>query len=244
MAAKLKYDSSINVIGSIPDYSSMISFICEYCNKKPESEKSFSFRTHKTFARFLSAINAAILQFAKPTQKTIFINALSSNDYSTREKSMVLFWQMIYGNKLFYRITKEVFMKAVYQGCISLTAIDILSLLHYIKESEPGELAWSEATLKITASKYLTILKKLDLADGTINKEICYPIITSRLFEYFIRWTQTIGPENRSIDNPFMIFSFYDKQSLIERLKKIEFTPIWNITQIGDNVTIDLINHE
>ena len=94
-----KYDSSVNVLGSIPDYSSMIDFICEYCGRASEGQGSFSFRTHKTFSRFLAAI-------------------------------------------------------------------DVLALLHHIKETEPGEFTWSEATLKICASKYLTILKKLNLADG------------------------------------------------------------------------------
>ena len=92
-----KYDSSVNVLGSIPDYSSMIDFICEYCGRASEGQGSFSFRTHKTFSRFLAAI-------------------------------------------------------------------DVLALLHHIKETEPGEFTWSEATLKICASKYLTILKKLNLA--------------------------------------------------------------------------------
>lgn len=36
-----KYDSSVNVLGSIPDYSSMIDFICEYCGCAPEGQGSF-----------------------------------------------------------------------------------------------------------------------------------------------------------------------------------------------------------
>ena len=239
--AIVKYDSGINVIGSIPDYSSMISFICEYCSNQPESEKSFSFRTHKTFTRFLAAINTSILRFANQNHKQLFLSALSDDSYSQREKELVLFWQLTYGNLLFRRITEEVFMKAVNQGRTTLSAIDILSLLHHIKETETGELTWSEATLKITASKYLTILKKLDLADGTITKEIRHPIITSQLFVWFIKWMIAVSPQDNHINNPMAVFSFYDKSSLIARLKKIEFTPVWNITQMGDDVIIELL---
>ena len=32
-----KYDSSVNVLGNIPDYSSMIDFICEYCGRASEA---------------------------------------------------------------------------------------------------------------------------------------------------------------------------------------------------------------
>ena len=31
---KVKYDSGINVLGSIPDYGAMLDYICEYTGKK------------------------------------------------------------------------------------------------------------------------------------------------------------------------------------------------------------------
>lgn len=241
---KVKYDSGINVLGSIPDYGAMLEFICEYTDKKSESEQAFSFRTHKTFNRFLAAIKASILQFANDNQKTMFLSAISSDDFSVREKLLVLFWQLVYGNALFAKVTKDVFMRAVYQGRTSLSVIDVLSLLHHIKETEEGELNWSEETLKITASKYLTMLKKMNLAEGKTAKDICHPIITGQLFVYFIRWIIVTCPENRTLENPFVIFGFMDKRSIIERLKKVEYLSLWQISQMGEDVTIDLIDHE
>ena len=241
---KVKYDSGINILGSIPDYGAMLEFICEYTGRKSESEQAFAFRTHKTFSRFLTAIQVSILQFANEDQKTMFLSAVSSDDFSVREKLLVLFWQLVYGNALFAKVSKEVFMKAVYQGKTSLSVIDVLSLLYHIKKTEEGELNWSEETLKITASKYLTILKKMNLADGKTAKEICHPIITEQLFVYFIRWMIVTCPENRTLENPFVIFGFMDKRSIIERLKKIEYLPLWQISQMGEDVTIDLIDHE
>ena len=172
-----KYDSSVNVLGSIPDYSSMIDFICEYCGRASEGQGSFSFRTHKTFSRFL-------------------------------------------------------------------VAIDVLALLHHIKETEPGEFTWSEATLKICASKYLTILKKLNLADGAIKKQILYPPITSSLFAYFIKMAMTVYPDQKTLDNPMMAFSFYDKTSLISKLKRVEYVSLWNISQVGEEVVIEVKSEE
>ena len=131
-------------------------------------------------------------------------------------------------------------MQAVYQGRTTLSALDVLALLHHIKETEKGEFNWSEATLKICASKYLTILKKLGLADGAIRKQILYPPMTSQLFVYFVRMAMAMFPAQNSLDNPMMVFSFYDKTSLIAKLKRIEFMPFWNITQIGDEVKIEV----
>ncbi len=240
----IKYDSSVNVLGSIPDYSSMMDFICEYCGRVPEGQGSFSFRTHKTFSRFLAAIKTAILSFANEEHKQLFLDALSTPRISLQEKLMILFWQMVYGNLLFRRISDEVFMTAVYQGRTTLSAMDVLALLHHIKETEKGEFNWSEATLKICASKYLTILKKLGLADGAVKKQIVYPAMTSGLFVYFIKMAMTTYPSQNTLDNPMMAFSFYDKASLIAKLKRVEFMPFWNITQIGDEVKIEVKSEE
>lgn len=241
---KAKYDSSINILGSIPNYGAMLEFICEYTGRKSGSEQAFSFRTHKTFNRFLAVIKASILQFANDQQKNMFLSAINSDDFSEREKMLVLFWQLVYANALFAKVTEEVFLKAVYQGRTSLSIIDVLSLLHHIKETEQDELNWSEETLKITASKYLTILKKLNLADGNTAKEIYHPFISGQLFVYFIRWIIATCPENRTLENPFVIFGFMDKRNIIERLKKVEYLPLWQISQMGEDITIDLIHHE
>ena len=240
----VKYDSDINILGGVPDYAVMLDFISEYTGQKPETERAFTFRTHKTFNRFLAAIKVSILQFANDNQKKMFLTAISSDDFSVREKLLVLFWQLVYGNALFAKVTKDVFMRAVYQGRTALSVIDVLSLLHHIKETEEGELNWSEETLKITASKYLTMLKKMNLAEGKTAKDICHPIITGQLFVYFIRWIIVTCPENRTLENPFVIFGFMDKRSIIERLKKVEYLSLWQISQMGEDVTIDLIDHE
>ena len=68
--------------------------------------------------------------------------------------------------------------------------------------------------------------------------------MTSTLFVYFIRMAMTVYPDNRTLDNPMMVFSFYDKPTLITKLKRVEFIPFWNITQMGDEVTIEVKSEE
>ena len=157
---------------------------------------------------------------------------------------MLVFWQMTYANALFRDITSEVFMKAVYQGRSSLSQDDVYSFVRHLKEQNPEELQWSDATLKIIGSKYLTAMKKLGLADGSLRKEIRYPLISDSLFVYFMRWCQTVYPTDRTLGNPYLKFGFFENSTLIEKLKKITFIPYWDITQIGDDVTIDLKPYE
>ena len=235
-----KYDSGVNIMGSIPDYNVMLDYISDTYGVTEGSTGAFEFRSEKSFKRFVSAIETCVLKFENDNHKKMFFDALADPSLTTQERLMVLFWQLTYSNKLFSRITSEVFMKAVYSGRITILAEEITSFLRYIKESEPGELQWSEDTLKISGSKYLTILKKLGLADGAIRKTIIHPVITANLFVYFIRFAQTACPGDKTLHNPFMIFAFNEEQSIINRLKKIENIQYWDISQVGTEITIDL----
>lgn len=238
----LKYNSSINVMGSIPDYTSMIEYIIEEYTGMRSECKSFQFRTTKSLNRFIKAINDAVLVFHSERHKKLFYEALVTDTFSENDKLLLVFWQMLYGNQLAFDITAEVFMKAVYQGKSSLDTNDIYGYVRHLKEENPDELNWSEATLKIIGSKYLTAMKKFGLATGNLRKEIQYPIIGDALFVYFIQWCQMVYPDDRTLHNPFMQFAFFEEAALINRLKKIEFMPYWDITQLGNEVTIDLKN--
>ena len=234
-----KYDSGVNIMGSVPNYNVMLDYISDTYGVTKGSTGAFEFRTEKSLRRFIAAIESCILKFKNETHKSMFFDALANKDFSIQERLLVLFWQLTYSNRLFSRITAEVFMKAVYDGRITITAEEIISFLRYIKETEKGELDWSEGTIKISGSKYLTIMKKLGLADGTIKKTIIHPVITNNLFVYFIRFIQTIS-DDKTLHNPYMIFSFSEEPNIISRLKKIENIQYWDISQIGNEITIDL----
>ena len=216
-----KYDSGVNIMGSVPNYNVMLDYISDTYGITEGSTGAFEFRTEKSLRRFISAIESCILKFKNETHKSMFFDALANKDYSIQERLVVLFWQLTYSNRLFSRITAEVFMKAVYSGRITITAEEVTSFLRYIKETEKGELDWSEDTIKISGSKYLTIMKKLGLADGAIKKTIVHPVITNNLFVYFIRFIQTVS-DDKTLHNPYMIFSFSEEPNIISRLKKIE----------------------
>lgn len=239
MKKNSKYDSGVNILGSIPNYNVMLDYISDTYGITKNSTGAFEFRTEKSLQRFISAIETCILKFQNDKHKKLFFEALSNSDLSIQERLIILFWQLTYSNLLFYRITAEVFMKAVYVGRITINAEEITSFLRHIKETEKDQLDWSEETIKISGSKYLTIMKKLGLAEGAIKKSIVHPVITNYLFVYFIRFIQTIT-DDKTLHNPYIIFSFSEEQNLISRLKRIENIPYWDVAQIGNEITIDL----
>lgn len=234
-----KYDSGVNIMGSVPNYNVMLDYISDTYGNTEGSSGAFEFRTEKSLQRFVAAIESCILKFRNEGHRKLFFDALANEDFSSQERLLVLFWQLTYSNLLFSRITAEVFMKAVYAGRVTITAEEITSFLRSIKETEQGELDWSEDTIRISGSKYLTIMKKLGLADGAIKKTILHPIITNDLFVYFIRFIQMVS-DDKTLHNPYMIFSFSEESTIINRLKKIENIQYWDVTQIGNELTIDL----
>ena len=237
---KTKYDSGVNILGSIPDYNVMLDYVSDTYGVTDGSAGAFQFRTEKSLKRFISAIEACILRFHNDTHRRMFFDAIADEDCSFSERLIILFWQLTDSNSLFSLVTREVFMKAVYSGRITIAADEVLAFLRYVKETNPGEMQWSDDTLKISASKYLTIMKKLGLAEGTTRKTIQHPVITQRLFVYFVRFVITVCPDSPTLDNPYMTFAFSDRQTIISRLKKIENIPYWDITQIGNDIKIDI----
>ena len=236
-----KYSTDCNIIGGIPDYSVLLDYITE--KSKASGDGGFVFRTQNALSRFSKSIDTGILQFASPKHKELFMSAIAGEQYTNTEKMLILFWQMIYANKLFGKITENIFMPAVYSGRISLDKNEVLSYLRFLQKEEPQSLPWSENTLDTTASKYLSTLKKLGLADGSLVKTILHPVISDSLFVYFVNWALAVD-NDKTLNNPFFFYSFYDTTGLISRLKKIELIPYWNISQIGNDIMIELKAHE
>lgn len=238
--SKNRFNSNINVIGSIPDYVAMINYIVARLENREDS--NLSFRTEKSVKRFIAAINLDFLSFKNNKHKELFLQALSSENLRIEQKLIVMFWQLCINNLLFAEITNNYFMKSVYAGRISIHADEILSLLYEVRRNKPNELKWSDGTLKITASKYLTIMKKLGLSVGALSKEIKYPNIGDDIFVFMVKFAMTVYPDSPTEENPLFRFSFLDTKTLINRMKSIKFTTYWTLTQLGNNIKIILNN--
>ena len=238
---KANFNTNINVLGSVPDYATMIKYAG--LNLQDSTDKDFNFRTENSLKRFVAAINQDLLSFNNDQHKKLLSYVYNTDDLRLDQKLLVLFWQLTINNRLFAQITENYFMKCVYAGRLSLLTNEILSFLYELRRTHADELQWSDATLKITASKYLTLMKKLGLAEGSQTKEIRYPNIGDEVFIILVKLALAAYPDTPSIHNPLFKFSFFDEISLINRLKAIKFTPLWNITQIETDIKIEL-THE
>ena len=234
-----KYNSTVNVVGSIPDYTNMIDYINQNYGMT-SSEDRFVFRTSNATSRFKKAVSDGFICFASSDHKTVFLQALVSQEYSMEEKLIILFWQFVFCNALFRETTDNVFLRLLYSGrsCIELS--DVESYLIHLKKIHPDDMPFSDSTLITIASKYLTVLKKFGMAEGKVKKIIKAPHVSSKLFVYLVRFAMYAYPDCATLDNPLFRFSFLDQQSIINRLKTIEYIPLWDISQIGNEITISL----
>ena len=191
--------------------------------------------------RFISAINTEILSFQNQQHRTIIEAALATDELRLDQKLMVVFWQLCINNQLFSLVTENYFIKSLFAGRLSVYSDEILSYLYELRRTYPDELHWSDATLTIIASKYLTLMKKLGLATGYQTKEIKYPIIGDEVFEILVRLALAVYADAQTEQNPLFRFSFLDVETLIKKLKSIKFTDKWTITQLGNHIKIDMI---
>ena len=239
---KIIFNSGINILGSIPDYATMIRYANDTLAGCPDAD--FSFRTENSGKRFISAINTELLAFKNKSHKDIFKDALASEVLRLDQKFLLIFWQLIINNQLFACITENYFMKCVYAGRLMIQPDEIVSYLYELRREHPKELQWSDATLKIVGSKYPTLMKKLGLAEGSQIKEIKYPNIGDELFVILVKLALAVYPEHPTEENPLFTFSFNDTASLINRMKSIKFTQYWTLTQLGNNIKITLNKDE
>lgn len=234
-----KFNSTVNVLGGVPDYAVMIDYIIQEYGDKAESDK-FTFRTAKATTRFKKAVIDGFGLFRSDAHKELFINAIDSSNFSFEEKLIVLYWQLIICNTLFQEVTENIFLRALYSGRTTIDKSDVEAFIKFLKAQYPDEITWSDSTIATTASKYLTCLKKFGFANGTNRKEIHTPHISSQLFVFLVRMALAVYPEDNTMSNPLFRFSFLDNQSIINRLKSIDYIPIWDITQIANDVRITL----
>ena len=223
----MKYNTDINIIGSIPDYHLIYSAL-PLLEKGDDLFNSlvvnneYNFRTEKSRKRFLFSLNSAFI--TNNIELNNFIKILLEH-FNGDEKSqaLILFWNFSINNQLFFDITKDVFLKYYYQGRIELPKNDVEAYLKdLIHSNEELKGKWSKKTIETISSKYLTVLKKLHILEGSRKKLFCFVRVSDEMLAIFIHLYLCRNDRNHNlIEDDFSIFGFVSKEQLLERLKVI-----------------------
>ena len=242
------FNSDINIIGGIPDFSLIEVTLNQFAKGKGlvdlketlVTNNAFDFRTERTRKRFLAAMQCNILVFANDQHKQL-IEALFGSTGLESLKRRVIFWQLLVGNNLFRAISKDVYAKVYFSGRTTLASSEIYAYLKDLQNSSETLKEFSDSTLKIIASKYLTILKKLGMVDGLSKKRI----LNIRLSEYEVLFFTyfCLSADDSTGDilkNTYREFFFIEKPDLLQVLKNIKFMPFIDITSAGEALNVQM----
>ena len=241
-------NTSINIIGSIPDYQFIYDVMRQLSQNgsKDEIYESFiskniySIRTVESRIRFINGIKSAFWQFKSSDHETL-IRSLYKSSALENTKRFSLFWMLGINNTLFESITKNAFIKAYLSGRIQIKNDEIVAYLNHFRETNEVVKEWSDSTIDRVASKYLTFLKKIDFVTGRQKKEFKYIQVDDISIIFFIYLLKAIAPDQHDIlKSRYIDFIFIEKNNLPVVLKKAKYTEYFNMQTTGKNLIIDL----
>jgi hypothetical protein len=243
----MRTNSDINVLGSLPDWNLIRVFLSEDMNSINEKGGIHTYtaiKTDKSVKRFEKAIKTTLIGCKKPNLGLIIRQAIESN-VTSADTLLLLFWNASANNELLFHLNEKVFFPAFYSGRVSIKKEEVEACITELKQSEKELKKWSLDTIKTVARKYLTLLKKFGLMEGSVNKSIVHPHLPDGLFILFAYWIAAISEKPNLVDIPWLSYCFSEKQTFLDRLLQKKFSKYFNVVYTGDNLNIEpLIPYE
>jgi hypothetical protein len=240
-------NSDINVLGSLPDWNLIQIFISEdmiTIKEKGGINTYTAIKTDKSVMRFEKAIKSTFLRFNNSNLESIFLSVIKANSISN-EVLFLLFWNASMNNELLNYLNSKVFFPAFFSGRVSIKNDEAVACIKELKETEDDLKKWSDLTITTTASKYLTLLKKFGLMEGSVNKSIIHPNLSDTMFVLFIYWVTAFSEKQNLLNSEWLKYSFNEKQTFIERLLQKKFSKYFNVVYTGDKLSIEpIISYE
>lgn len=237
----MNINSDINILGGLPDWNLIGVFLKE--NIKSIQSKGgihsvTAIKTDKSVKRFEKAINATLLQFKKNETSLLFKRMFEAKGLD-QDTLLFLFWNASQNNELLDYINLNVFFPAFYSGRVSIKKQEIEACINDLKSTENALKNWSEETVKTTARKYLTLLKKFGLMEGSVHKSINHPYLSDELFVLFIYWLITVNEWPNLLKGNCLQYAFSEWQPFLERVMQKKYTKYFNVVYTGDKLNIE-----
>ncbi len=238
------YNTAINIIGSLKDFNVIYEVVNSYFNQDNSINRALLYlKTEKSRKRVESAITSSFLRFKNQEHKDLIQYTFA--DTFELNKNFILFWQFALSNKLFLDITKEVFVKMYFSGRVSISREVIIAYLKdFISRNKNLRIKWSEKTITTLATKYLSIMNKLNFIENTRSKTFKYINLPGELLVLFLYFAKLYAPNISNIlENDFLSLSFVHPEDIHEKLKKLSLKGFFNMSFSGNKLNIELIHN-
>jgi len=237
----MQINTDINLLGGLPDFSLITRFIQGSANETRNNDPYFTFtaiKTDKSVRRFERAITSTFLKSSSP-DSDLLVRLFLKNEGISKDSLLLLFWNASRNNDLLNYLNTKVYFPAFYSGRVSIKNDEIVACMKDLKESEDDLKKWSEITITTTSSKYLTLLKKLGLIEGSVNKSITHPYLSDKMFVLFAYWLKAIAEKPNLLNSEWLQYSFNEKHTFIDRLLQKKFSKYFNVVYTGDKLSIE-----
>ena len=234
-------NSDINVLGSLPDWNLINVFLKDNISslRKVGGVHTYTaIKTDKSVKRFEKAISATLIKFCDAKVENLVRDMFESESISN-ESLLLIFWNASFNNELLNYLNSQTYFLAFYSGRISIKQDEVAACLKDLKEREIELKKWSDSTLQTTASKYLTLLKKFHLMEGSLNKTILHPYLNDRMFILFVYWIKAVETKSNLLESEWLKYSFCEKSVFLERLMQKKFAKFFQLNYTGDNLKIE-----
>ena len=243
----MKINTDINILGGLSDWSLIETFLTEdmqSIQSKGGTRNFSSIRTDRSVARFEKAIRMTLLSFQNTEIGSIFRSILGDKGFSA-DTLLFLFWNASYNNDLLHYINKMVYFPAYYSGRVTIRREEVEACISDLKATEDALKKWSAETIQTTASKYLTLLKKFGLMEGTSKKTITHHFLSDEMFILLLYWLRAVSEQSNLLKSEWMRYSMSELQPFLDRIMQKQYTKYFNVTYTGDKLQIEpLISYD
>jgi len=236
-------NSDINILGSLSDYNFVKLIISGLIDNHASEDAQIEYtniKTIKSFKRFEKAINSTFNKFKSENLEDLIRCVFQSEDISYTTM-LLLFWNGSLNNELIAYLNENVYFPALYSGRSIIMADEVLACISELKTKENALKSWAASTLSITASKYLTILKKMGFLEGTTKKKIIYHNLTDKEFVLFIYWLLEAEGMPNILDSKWLQYGFLEKKDFLTRVLQKKYMKYLSVAYNGDKLKIEPI---
>lgn len=237
----MKINTDINILGGLKDFN-LILHLIEKSDGIIAANSSVqmysSVKTDKSYRLFGKAIEDNFLKYRNSNIQDISMSILNEEQISP-DSLLQLFWNASSNNDLIHYLNQQSYFPAFYSGRLILKKDDASACIKDLKQSEQALGGWSVDTIDTVSSKYLTLLKKFNLLEGSQKKTIIHPYLNDKMFVMFVYWLTAIETKSNLLDSEWLAYSFSEKPIFIERLMQKKFSQYFQIQYTGDKLKIE-----
>ncbi len=239
----MKYNTDINILGGLPDWNLINIFLKESIKDIIERDgihTHTSIKTSEAVKRFERAISRTFLQ-CKNNEIQHLLKSILHEKEILNDTLFMLFWNGSVNNELLHYLNMQVYFPAFYSGRLVLKKEEASACVIELKETEQGIKNWTIETINTIGRKYLTLLKKFNLMEGSQTKTIVHPYLNDKMFVLFVYWITAIESKSNLLDSEWLEYSFFDRPVFVERLMQKKFSNYFQFLYTGDKLNIETL---